>query len=199
MTLVACPSCGRPVSHRAEACVHCGYDLMPAPAGAVQARPVRVRRLRLVLGAVAGAAALLLLLGSFAAVASRGVRRADPPDVDADGGAHADVDELGIVDVLSHVLELQREHQAHFGTYTQNLTDTATDDFLGGFDAAMIPAGYTLEVLEAGADELCVQASPEVDAPAEARTLAIDETGAIHEGAGCTDEVAIAPPPLAAS
>ncbi len=197
MTLVSCPSCGGPVSHRAEACVHCGYDLMPAPADAVPQRPVRVRRARLVLGAVMGVAALLVLLGSFAAVASRGVRRADPTD--ADGAAHADVDELGIVDVLAHVLELQQEHQAHFGTYTRNLADEGTGDFLGGFDAAMIPAGYTLEVLEAGADELCVQASPDVDAPAEARALAIDETGAIHEGAGCTDELAIAPPPLAGS
>jgi hypothetical protein len=159
---------------------------------------VRVRRVRLVLGAVAGAVALLVLLGSFAAVASHGVRRVDAPD----GGeaAHEDVDELGIVDVLAHVLELQREHLAHFGTYTANLTEAGADDFLGGFDAAMIPAGYTLEVLEAGADELCVQASPDLDAPADARTLAIDEAGAIHEGAGCADdEVAIAPPTLSAS
>jgi hypothetical protein len=198
MTLVPCPSCGNAVSHRAEACVHCGYDLMPAPADAVSARPVRVRRVRLVLGAVAGAVALLALLGSFAAVASHGVRRVDAPE----GGeeAHPDVDELGIVDVLAHVLELEQEHLAHFGTYTGNLTDDGADDFLGGFDAAMIPAGYTLQVLEADADQLCVQASPDVDAPADARTLAIDEAGAIHEGAGCADEeVAIAPPTLSAS
>jgi len=199
MTLVPCPSCGHPVSHRAEACVHCGYDLMPAPAGAVPEPPVRVRRVRLVLGGIAVAVGLLAVLGTFAAVASGPIRRADPPD--AGEPAHADVDELGIADVLMHVLELQQEHLAHFGSYTSNLTETETGtaDFLGGFDASMIPAGYTLEVLEAGADALCVQATPDVDAPAGAPTMTIDETGAIQEGAGCPDEVAIAPPALASS
>jgi len=196
MTLVSCPSCSRPVSHRAEACVHCGYDLMPAPAGAVPEPPVRVRRGRLVLGAIVGVVGLLALLGSLAAVGARGLRRADPPE--ADEPPHADVDELGLEDVLAHVLELEQEHLAHFGAYTDNLTEPADGDFLGGFNESMIPAGYTLEVLEAGTDELCVQARPDADAPADARALAIDETGAIHEGPGCADEVALAPP-LAAS
>jgi len=201
MTLVPCPSCGHPVSHRAEACVHCGYDLMPAPAGALPERPVRVRRVRLVLGGIAGAVALLVVLavvlGTFAAVASRGARPAEPPQ--AAEAAHPDVDELGIAEVLAHVVELQQEHLAHFGTYTANLTETGTGDFLGGFDTAMIPAGYTLEVLEAGADVLCVQASPDAESPVGAPTLSIDETGAIHEGAGCSDEIAIAPPTLSSS
>lgn len=192
MTLVPCPSCSRAVSHRAETCVHCGYDLMPPPADAVPERPARVRRGRLILGALAGALALLAVLGSFISMAAP---RMAPP---AGGVAVA---ETTAADALALMLELQQEHYAHHGAYTANIADPAAADFLEGFDASLVPAGHEIEVVEAGAEELCVQVRPAPGTPAAdaSPVMTIDENGALRHSRGCTGEIALAPPRIAAS
>jgi rRNA maturation protein Nop10 len=201
MTLVSCPSCGRAVSHLAEECVHCGYDLVvPPPADVTPAAPRRVRRGVLVLGALAAAVGVLAVLGTLASMASPRLQPFAAVAEEDEGwaptsdevGAAEEAGEMTAVEALSMVLELQEEHFAHNGTYTANLTDPAAGDFLGGWSADAVPAGYSVVVLEADTAELCVQASPDVDAPADARAMTIDEQGTLREGAACTDDVAMA-------
>lgn len=179
------------MSHLAEACVHCGYDLVVAPAvEATPASPRRVRRGRLVLVALVGAAGVLAVLGSFARMASSRLQSfvATAPTAAGGGG------EMEAVDALSMVLELQQEHYAHHGAYTANLADPTAADYLEGWDASMAPAGYDLSVVKADTVELCVQARPRADAGDGARTMTIDEGGALRESDGCSGEVALAPP-----
>jgi len=191
MTLVPCPSCGQAVSHLAEACVHCGYDLVVAPAAAaVPASPRRVRRGKLVTAALAGAVAVLAVLGSFAAMASSRLHSFAATTAAGEGGGEG---EAAAVDALSTVLELEQEHFAHHGAYTANLARPWADDHLEGWEASMAPAGYDLRVVEADTTELCVQAAPRAGAAEGARTMTIDEQGSLRESEGCGGEIAIAP------
>ena len=177
MTLVSCPACGGPVSHLARACPRCGYAMAVAPPSALPPKRSGTRAgvVVAVVGMV-GLVGVVLVVGVFAAVA-----------IPRFGTAVAQAKEQEAVTLLGQLHTFERFHHEATGAYTANLGDPAADDFLQGWGAPT-SLYYDLSVSEAGAGELCLEATPRADA-AELRALSMDENGALYGAPGCAGPV----------